>query len=69
MAEEKKLIKVEYFYEDGSSKFVDGLELDRWNGFMTQVVVMAAARAMNPDWSKVKWNEVLPKNENTKEIK
>ena len=58
MAEDNKLVKVQFFYEDGSSKFANGLELERWNGFLSQVTVMAAARGMNPEWSKVKWTEV-----------
>ncbi len=58
MADDKKLNRVQFFYEDGSSKFISGLELERWSGFLSQVTVMAAARGMNPDWSKVKWEEV-----------
>lgn len=57
MAEEKKILKVQFFYDDGSSKYIEGLELERWNGFLSQITVMASARGMNPDWSKVKWKE------------
>lgn len=52
---DEKIIKVEFTLEDGSTKYIDGLELERWKGFLTQVIVMATAKNMNPDWSKVKW--------------
>jgi len=55
---DKKVVRVTFTYDDGSSKFVEGDELDRWTGFNMQVAVFCTAHNMNPEWSRVKWEEV-----------
>lgn len=61
---DKKLKRVTFHYDDDTSKYIEGDELDRWNGFNMQVAVFCTAHRMNPDWSKVKWEE--EKNEKNK---
>lgn len=55
---EKKLKRVEFFYDDGTSKFIEDKELDKWAGMNRQLAIFAQMHKMNPDWSSVKWTEV-----------
>ena len=64
---DKKINKVTFHYDDGSYKYIEGEELDRWSGFNIQSATMLSIRGMNPDWSKVKWTEVDPNIEPQKE--
>jgi hypothetical protein len=58
MADENKLIKVIFQYEDGTSKFIEGSELERWGGFNRQAAIFCQIHDNNPDWSQVKWTWV-----------
>jgi len=49
------LTKVTFHYSDGSSKFLVGSELDRWNQMNSQVASLAWTHGMNPDWGSIKW--------------
>ena len=55
MADDKKLIKVVFRYDDGTSKFIETEELDRWIGFNRQVAIFCQIHNNNPDWSQVNW--------------
>jgi hypothetical protein len=52
---DKKLIRVEFFYDDGTSKFIEGNELDKWGGMNRQVALFCQIHRNNPDWGSVKW--------------
>ena len=63
---ERKLIKIVYHFDDGTSQFVEGDELDRLNGFTNQTNIFCAVHHMNPDWKQVKWaqTEAIKKQKN-----
>lgn len=54
------MTRVEFFYDDGTSKFIEGNELDRWTGFNHQVALFCQIHRNNPDWTQVHWTEVVP---------
>lgn len=55
---DKKINKMTLHYDDGSSKFVEGMEYERWNGFTTQMMVFCTAHKNLPDFATLKWTEV-----------
>lgn len=53
----KQLKRVQFFYEDGTSKFIEGEELALWNSYNEQVALSANVRGVNPKWENVNWTE------------
>lgn len=66
--EDKKLVKVIFQYDDGSSKYIDGDMLDKWQGFNRQVSIFAHVHNNNPAWEEVKWTEDAVQQEPVQEV-
>lgn len=55
---EKVLNKVVFYYSDGTHKYIDENELDRWIGMNRQVAIFCNVHNANPRWEDVKWTWV-----------
>jgi len=49
------LKRVEFEYDDGSVKFIEGKELEKWNSYNAIVAQLASSHGMNPPWEDVNW--------------
>lgn len=52
---ENKLIKVIFEYQDGTRKYIEGVELERWEKFNDGVAILAHTHGCNPKWEEVLW--------------
>ena len=55
-----KMVRVEFFFEDGSSKFIEGNDVQRWNEFNKHVATIAHVHKQNPNWHEINWKINLP---------
>lgn len=49
------LTRVKFEYSDGSGKYLDGEDLERWMQFNAIVAQIAAQHNTNPPWEEIKW--------------
>ncbi len=52
------LIKVTFEYSDGTAKYLDMSELEKWMSFNAIVVSEAERRGINPPWQDIKWRTI-----------
>ena len=53
-----KPTKVVFEYADGSKKYIEDEELEKWNAFNFQVAAIAQTHNFNPPWQDIKWKNV-----------
>ena len=49
------LDRVTYEYSDGTKKYIDSQELEKWLQFNAIVAQFAETHGVNPPWHTVKW--------------
>ena len=52
------LIKVQFEYSDGSYKYLEGAELEKWMSFNTIVSSIAEKHGVNPPWQDIQWIKI-----------
>ena len=53
-----KLSKVIFEYSDGSRKYIDQEELEKWSDFNFIVANHASLNNVNPPWEEIKWKKI-----------
>jgi hypothetical protein len=51
------LTKVTLEYSDGTKKYIDGKDAQKWSTFNEQVAIAAMIHNMNPPWETIEWKE------------
>lgn len=51
----KHLVKVIFEYSDGTGKYLDMEDLEKWIAFNAIVTEEAKRRGINPPWDDIKW--------------
>ena len=51
-----QLIKVIFEYSNGTQKYINGSELEKWMSFNAIALSSAESYGVNPPWNDVKWN-------------
>lgn len=60
MENSNKLTKVIFEYEDGTQKYIEEVELEKWIFFNVQVELLASSHKQNPKWENIKWKTINP---------
>ena len=55
----KKTTKIEFTFEDGSSKFLEGDEAEKWSRWNGNICQIAHFHGSNPDWTSLNWKFVI----------
>jgi len=55
---DKKVTKVIYEYEDGSSQYLKDEEAHDWSESVNGLCIFAYIHNCNPDWTKFKWVKI-----------
>ena len=55
---EKELVKVVFEYSDGSKKFIETEELEKWSQMNKDVAMMAMIHHCVPGFDKIIWTEM-----------
>lgn len=52
------LTRVVFEYSDGTAKYLDMAELEKWMAFNAIVVQAAEKQGISPPWKEVKWRTI-----------
>jgi len=55
----KRLIKVQFFFDDGSSKFLENEEAEKWSRWNNNLCQIASFHGQNPEWSELDWKYMI----------
>lgn len=52
---DKKLVEITCKYSDGTSKILDGEQLEKWMKLVKELTDKASNLNINPPWHTIKW--------------
>ena len=55
----KKTIKVSFTFDDGSTKFLEGEEAEKWSRWNGNICQFAHLHGVNPDWTALDWKYLI----------